>query len=102
MSVISENFADLSAVQIRNGLIAKEFSAAQVAKSAIARVRACDTHVNAFLEITEDLAYSQAKMLDDMIAEGRAQELPILAGTVSGFKDNMNLVGTKTTCSSKL
>ena len=102
MSAISENFADFSAVQVRNGLIAKEFSAAQVAKSAIARVRECDTHVNAFLEITEDLAYSQAKMIDDMIAEGRAQELPILAGTVSGFKDNMNLVGTKTTCSSKL
>ncbi len=96
------SFAEMSAAQIQAGLEAGEYSAVDIAKDALARVRAVDGRVHAFLEVTEDLALAQARRIDDAIIQGDLDELGHLAGIPVAFKDNMNLTGTHTTCSSHM
>ena len=50
--------------------------------------------------MTEETALETAKKVDEKVAKG--EELPLLAGVPLALKDNMNLVGSKTTASSKI
>jgi len=97
---------DLSAFtapQIRRGIITGDFTAREVAESALARIDALDGDVHAFNQVTDELALDAADCVDDMVRSGASpDELPPLAGVPVAFKDNMNLVGTKTTCSSRI
>ena len=95
-------FAEMSVAQLQAGLRAGDFSAREVAEGALARVRLADPQVHAFLEVTEDLAYKAAERVDAAIASGDLGAAGILAGVPVAFKDNMNLVGTRTTCSSQM
>jgi len=92
-----------TAPQIRDGIIRGDFSAREAAESALSRIEALDGDVHAFNQVTPDLAYQAADRIDDMVRCGAGPlELPKLAGVPVAFKDNMNLVGTYTTCSSKI
>ncbi|WP_304427304.1 amidase family protein, partial [uncultured Adlercreutzia sp.] len=92
-------FGEMSIREIQSGLAAKEFSAADVARSTFERIAAADEAVHSFLETTEALALDAAARIDAAIAEGRLAEMGPLAGVPVGYKDNMNLTGTHTTCS---
>lgn len=101
MSTIDLNAFDAPA--IRAGIIAGDFSAREVAESALARIDALDARLHAFNQVTPELAFAAADRVDDMVRSGASpDELPPLAGVPVAFKDNMNLVGTKTTCSSRM
>ncbi len=95
-------FGAMSAVRIQEGLKAKDFSAAEVARGALDGIAAADGQVHSFLQVTEDLALEAAARVDDALAAGTFDELGPLAGVPVGFKDNMNLAGTRTTCSSRM
>ena len=95
-------FGQMGVKEIHDGLVAKEFSAQEVARGALDRVAAADGEVHAFLETTEALALEAADRLDKAISEGRLDEMGPLAGVPAAFKDNMNLTSTHTTCSSKM
>ena len=88
--------------EVRAGLAAKEFSAREVAEDALSRIKAVDPQIHAFLEVTEEAAYAQAAKVDEAIATGRLAEMGPLAGVPVAFKDNMNMEGTHTTCSSRM
>ncbi|MHB1136271.1 MAG: Asp-tRNA(Asn)/Glu-tRNA(Gln) amidotransferase subunit GatA [Coriobacteriia bacterium] len=90
----------LSARQVRDGIVAGEFSAREAADAAYARIDALDGDVHAFLQLTPELAYEAADRIDAARAAG--EELPPLAGVPAGLKDNMNLIGTRTTCASRM
>ncbi len=95
--------ATLSAEQIRTGIAAGDFSAVEVADAALARIDALDGDVHAFNQVTPDLAYAAAEKIDALVRGGAGEaELPPLAGVPAAFKDNMNLIGTRTTCSSRI
>ena len=80
-----------------------DFSAREAAESALARIDALDGDVHAFNQVTPELALEAADRVDDMVRSGASpDELPPLAGVPVAFKDNMNLVGTHTTCSSRI
>ena len=96
------NFATMSVREIQAGLAGKQFSAREVAEDALARIAAVDPQIHAFLEVTEEAAYEQARKVDEAIAEGRLAEMGPLAGVPVAFKDNMNMKGTHTTCSSRM
>ncbi len=98
----STEFATMGAKRIAEGLAAKEFSATEVANAALSRVAANDETVHAFLETTEQLALDAAARIDAAVSEGRLNEMGPLVGVPVAFKDNMNLTGTHTTCSSKM
>ncbi len=93
----------LSAPQVRDIILKGEVSAREVADSAFDRIEAVDGRVHAFNEVTRELAYAAADRVDEMVRSGASpEELPPLAGVPVAFKDNMNLVGTRTTCSSRI
>lgn len=97
---MAQAFAELSVAQIQAGLTAKEFSAKEVAESSLARITSADKAVHAFLETTEEAALAAAARVDAAIAAGDIAQAGPLAGVPVAFKDNMNLEGTHTTCSS--
>ncbi len=93
----------LTAPEIRAAILRGDLSAREVADGAFARIEACDDRVRAFNEVTRELAYASADRVDDMVRSGASpEELPPLAGVPVAFKDNMNLIGTRTTCSSRI
>lgn len=99
---MAQAFAEFSVAQIQAGLTAKEFSAKEVAESSLARIASADKAVHAFLETTEEAALAAAARVDAAIAAGDIAQAGPLAGVPVAFKDNMNLEGTHTTCSSHM
>ncbi len=87
---------------IHSGLRAGDFTAREIADQAFDRVNRIDSSLHAFLEMTPDAAYKAADAVDAKIAHGDVDALQPLAGVPVGFKDNMNLKGTHTTCSSRM
>lgn len=102
MAATAPVFAAMGVREIRAGLASKDFSAREIAESSLARVRALDGATHAFLETTEQLALRQAAALDAAVAAGTLDACGPLAGVPVAFKDNMNLEGTHTTCSSAM
>ena len=94
------NLDTLSAAQIAAGVAAGEFSAEDVARASLAAIEAREPEVQAFLEVSSELALAAARATDAARAAGKA--LGPLAGVPVAFKDNMHLVGTRTTCASRM
>ena len=92
------NLDSLSAAQIAAGVAAGDFTAAEVAHAALSAIDARDAEVQAYLQVTPELALDAAAAIDARRAAG--EPLPPLAGVPFAIKDNMNLVGTRTTCAS--
>ena len=99
---MAKTFAEMSVADLQSGLKAKEFSAEEVARASLDRIASADKAVHAYLETTEQLALDAASSLDKALSEGTFDELGPLAGVPVAFKDNMNLKGTHTTCSSRM
>ena len=78
----------------------KEISAVELTQASIDRIKDIDKKLGAFNSLTEDTALDTARQVDEKIARG--EELPLLAGIPLALKDNMNLIGSKTTASSKI
>jgi len=94
---------NLTASQVRSGIAKGDFTAVEVADSALARIDALDGEVHAFNQVTPDLAIAAAEKIDALVRGGAGEaDLPPLAGVPAAFKDNMNLIGTNTTCSSRI
>ncbi|MDR2493209.1 MAG: Asp-tRNA(Asn)/Glu-tRNA(Gln) amidotransferase subunit GatA [Coriobacteriales bacterium] len=100
MAISVADYRSLSARAIRDGIARADFSACEVAGAALAAIEAIDPRVHAFLEVTSKLAHEAAVRIDALRAKD--QPLPALAGVPIGFKDNMNLLGTRTTCASRM
>lgn len=94
------DLAGLSARAIREGIAGKRFSAGDVVEATYAHIDVHEPGIHAFNELTPDLARAAAAHIDAKVAAG--EELPPLAGVPAALKDNMNLVGTHTTCSSRI
>jgi len=74
-------------------------SAEDTLADALARVEAVDSRVGAFLEVTPDLAFQEARAADARVAAG--EDLP-LAGVPFAIKDNMWIAGREATCASRI
>ena len=94
------NLDTLSAAQLAAGVAAGDFSATDVARASLEAIDAREPEVQAFLEVSADLALAAAAKTDAARAAG--QPLGPLAGVPVAFKDNMHLAGAHTTCASKM
>ncbi len=89
-----------SATEQSKAIKNKEISAVELTKAALERINNLDGKLGCFNSLTEDTALETAKKVDEKVARG--EELPLLAGVPLALKDNMNLIGSKTTASSKI
>ena len=94
------SFDSLTAAQIAAGVAAGDFTATEVAQASLAAIEAREGGVQAFLQVAPELALEAAARVDAARAAGKP--LPPLAGVPLAIKDNMNLVGTRTTCASRM
>ena len=97
---MAQSFDSLTAVQIAAGVAAGDFTATEVAQASLAAIEAREGGVQAFLQVAPELALEAAARVDADRAAGKP--LPPLAGVPLAIKDNMNLVGTRTTCASRM
>lgn len=81
--------------ETKEGLLKKEFSAVELVDEYLSRIKE-NKDLNAFITISDDLAYEKAKVVDSDL-----QDLPLL-GAVVAHKDLFLTKGVRTTASSKV
>src|SRR3989338_4675941 len=91
---------ELTISQAHQCLKKKEFSATELCRAYFNNIESTNKEIFAFLALREDLALSEAKKADDLIA--CAQDFPILTGIPIAVKDNILVEGTKCTAASKM
>lgn len=91
----------LSIKELSERLRGKDFSAVELTDYFLARVRAQDGEINAFLSVTEELARRQAEEADKRIAR-EAENVSLLCGIPFGIKDNILVEGEIATGGSKI
>ncbi|MBO5310198.1 MAG: Asp-tRNA(Asn)/Glu-tRNA(Gln) amidotransferase subunit GatA [Clostridia bacterium] len=92
------NLANLSAIQIVEGLKNKQFSATQLVEYYLSNIEK-NKHKNAVLEVFED-CLDKAREVDQILASGKT-DLPKLFGVPIIIKDNILYKGKVASCASK-
>jgi len=90
----------LTIKEVHGGLKKKEFSALELCKLYLEKIKEKNKEIFAFLTVNEDSAILQAKKIDDLISRG--EEISILAGIPCVIKDNILVDGVKCTAGSKI
>ncbi len=91
---------ELTITKAHQGLKKKQFSALELCKAYLDKIKEKDKEIHAFLTVNENLALSQAKKIDDLIAGGG--KTPALAGIPCAVKDNILVENVKCTAASKI
>ena len=91
---------ELTIEKAHEGLVKKEFSALELTKAFLDKIKDLDKKISAFITVTPDSALSQAKKVDDLISQGRG--IPILSGIPLAVKDIILIDGVKCTAASKI
>jgi len=91
---------NLTIAQAHKGLLEKKFSALELTKLFLNKIKKEDKKISSFITVTDSLALSQAKEVDKLISSGK--KIPILAGVPLAVKDNILVKEIKTTCASKI
>jgi len=92
--------ASLTIAQVHGGLRKKQFSAAELAHSALQYAEAENTKTNAYLTFSPERALAAARRVDAAIAKG--DDPGPLAGVPIAVKDVIVTKGLRTTCGSRL
>src|SRR3989344_1472649 len=90
----------LTIAKTHEGLKTKQFSAIELTRDFLARVKNKDKEIHAYLSITEKLALEEAVRIDAKIADGL--EIGVFEGVPCAIKDNILIEGTKCTAGSKI
>jgi aspartyl-tRNA(Asn)/glutamyl-tRNA(Gln) amidotransferase subunit A len=91
---------ELTISRASQGLKKKEFSALELAKAYLDKIKDKDKKISAFLTVTQDLALLEAKEVDRKIKTG--EKLDILSGIPCAIKDNILIEDARCTAGSKI
>jgi len=100
MSAKTASVATLTIEQVRNGLAAREFSAVELAQSALEFAKLENPKTNAYLHFCPERALGTAERVDKKLAAG--EDPGPLAGVPVAVKDVIITKGVRTTCGSRL
>ena len=98
-----KTFMDLNSLTIesaRTAIAEKQVTASSLVEQFYGKIKADDPAIHAYLTLSEDRAFAQAKRVDDLVSKGA--KLPPLAGVPLGIKDVMVTKGIRTTAGSKV
>jgi len=91
---------ELTISRAHQGLIKKEFSALELTKAFLNKIKEKNKEIFAYLTLIENSALSQAKKIDNLISS--KGKIPILAGIPLAVKDNILVEGVKCSAGSKI
>jgi aspartyl-tRNA(Asn)/glutamyl-tRNA(Gln) amidotransferase subunit A len=85
---------------VRATLEAKKISARELVDDFYGRIKKHNAELNAYLALSPERAYAQAKRIDAAVAAG--ESLPALGGVPVAIKDVLSTRGIPTTCGSRI
>jgi aspartyl-tRNA(Asn)/glutamyl-tRNA(Gln) amidotransferase subunit A len=94
----------LTIEKTQRGLLNGEYKCVDLVDSYLSRIQKFDKEINAFITVTDEQAYKQAKHADQILAnrkEKAIKDYPLL-GAIVGYKDLFLTKGVRTTAASKL
>jgi len=91
---------DLTIKKFHDGLLAKKFSALEIAQAYFARIKEKDGEIGSYLSLAEESAIREAEATDLAIAKD--EQIQDLAGVPLGIKDNILIKGLPATAASKI
>ena len=94
------NIPSLTIDRVREGLLSRRFTAAELAAEALEFAQAENPKTNAYLHFSPERALAAAKRVDEQLARG--EDPGPLAGVPVAVKDVILTKGVCTTCGSKL
>jgi len=97
------NLNELSIREALKGLKEKEFSCEELVQACLARIKAVDNKIKAFITVCDKEALAEAEKADELIkSDPQIFEKKPLLGIPMAIKDNFCTKGIKTTASSKV
>lgn len=93
------NINQLTITEAKKGLQEKKFSAVDLTKACLERIKKVESKIHAFVTVIEEQALEEAKKADELLAQG--EESPLLGVPIS-IKDNFCTTGVLTTASSNV
>ena len=94
------NLAEITADALVEKYKKREVKVQEVIEGVLDEIDRVDPDLGAFVQTRRESALEEARALDEAVANGGS--LPPLAGVPVAVKDNMNIRGVPTTCSSKI
>lgn len=91
---------DLPVHRIADGVIEGTWTAVDVARACLERTRRMDPSIRAFLHLTDDSIFRQARTVDEK--RHRGERLGLLAGVPVAVKDSLCTIDAPTTCASRM
>ena len=99
MDIETSELPLLPALELRHRIVSRDVSPREVAAACLARIRAVDDRIHAFVTLDEEMVLALADGVERRLMEGAA--LP-LAGVPYALKDLTDTAGLRTTYGSKL
>jgi aspartyl-tRNA(Asn)/glutamyl-tRNA(Gln) amidotransferase subunit A len=96
---------DLTLSEAVDKLRTGEISSLELTQANLQRIETIESHIHAFITLTQEAALAQAKEADSRLAawrKNRSQPLPALLGAPIAIKDVLCLKGARCTCGSKI
>ncbi len=91
---------ELTVHELAEKLESREITSVEITKAYYDRIKEKDPEVRAYVTLLEEDALKKAEEVDKKRKNG--EKVSKYAGIPIGIKDNMNITGVKTTCSSKM
>ncbi len=86
--------------ELHEKLVNKEITSMQLTQQYFDAIEEKDQEIGAYLTITKELAFEQAKFVDEKIARG--EEISLIEGVPGAIKDMICVDGVRTTAGSKI
>ena len=94
------SISDMTALELGRRIQSGDITAVQAAEASLARIKAMEPSIHAFVTVNEEKTMEQAGKVQADIEAGRLKGP--LAGVPVAIKDNMCTKGMRTTCSSRI